>query len=95
MTTPGLGKYISGAIMFEETLFQSTSTGKKMTDCLKEQNIVPGIKVGVGGWVFRGGSCCCCCSAACWQHRAAQCCCILAGDAVCVGGLNATSQKPL
>lgn len=45
VTTPGLGKYISGAIMFEETLFQSTSTGKKMTDCLKEQNIVPGIKV--------------------------------------------------
>jgi fructose-bisphosphate aldolase class 1 len=44
-TTPGLGKYISGAIMFEETLFQSTSTGKKMTDCLKEQNIMPGIKV--------------------------------------------------
>lgn len=45
-TTPGLGKYISGAIMFEETLFQSTSSGKKMTDCLKEQNIMPGIKVG-------------------------------------------------
>jgi len=50
VTTPGLGKYISGAIMFEETLFQSTSTGKKMTDCLKEQNIVPGIKVRLGEW---------------------------------------------
>jgi fructose-bisphosphate aldolase class I len=48
VTTPGLGKYISGAIMFEETLFQSTSSGKKMTDCLKEQNIVPGIKVDKG-----------------------------------------------
>lgn len=47
MTTPGLGKYISGAILFEETLFQSTSSGKKMTDCLKEQNIVPGIKVSI------------------------------------------------
>lgn len=46
VTTPGLGKYISGAILFEETLFQSTSSGKKMVDCLKEQNIVPGIKVG-------------------------------------------------
>lgn len=42
VTTPGLGQYISGAIMFEETLFQSTSTGKKMVDCLKEQGIVPG-----------------------------------------------------
>jgi len=48
VTTPGLGKYISGAILFEETLFQSTSSGKKMTDCLKEQNIVPGIKVDKG-----------------------------------------------
>ena len=44
-TTPGLGEYISGAIMFEETLYQSTSDGKKMVDCLSEQNIVPGIKV--------------------------------------------------
>jgi fructose-bisphosphate aldolase class I len=48
LTTPGLGQYISGAILFEETLFQSTSTGKKMTDCLNEQGIVPGIKVDKG-----------------------------------------------
>jgi fructose-bisphosphate aldolase class I len=40
-----LGEYISGAILFEETLYQSTSEGKLMVDCLKEQNIVPGIKV--------------------------------------------------
>eukprot|EP00878_Enallax_costatus_P000073 GHUV01000097.1.p1 GENE.GHUV01000097.1~~GHUV01000097.1.p1 ORF type:complete len:378 (+),score=108.71 GHUV01000097.1:139-1272(+) len=48
VTTPGLGQYISGAILFEETLFQSTSTGKKMVDCLTEQSIVPGIKVDKG-----------------------------------------------
>jgi fructose-bisphosphate aldolase class I len=48
VTTPGLGQYISGAIMFEETLYQSTSTGKKMTECLNEQKIVPGIKVDKG-----------------------------------------------
>ncbi|GBF92888.1 fructose-bisphosphate aldolase, chloroplastic-like [Raphidocelis subcapitata] len=48
VTTPGLGKYISGAIMFEETLFQKTSTGKRMTECLTEQGIVPGIKVDKG-----------------------------------------------
>jgi fructose-bisphosphate aldolase class I len=48
LTTPGLGQYISGAILFEETLFQSTSTGKKMVDCLNEQGIVPGIKVDKG-----------------------------------------------
>merc|ERR1711990_248040 len=45
VTTPGLGEYISGAIMFEETLFQSSSEGKPFVDCLKEQGIVPGIKV--------------------------------------------------
>lgn len=45
VSAPGLGQYISGAILFEETLYQSTIDGKKMVDVLKEQNIVPGIKV--------------------------------------------------
>lgn len=44
-TTPGLGQYISGAILFEETLYQSTVSGRKFVDCLKDQDIVPGIKV--------------------------------------------------
>merc|ERR1711920_852117 len=48
VTTPGLGEYISGAIMFEETLYQSSKGGKTFVDCLKEQNIVPGIKVDKG-----------------------------------------------
>ena len=45
LTTPGLGEYISGAILFEETLYQSTTDGNKFVDCLRDQNIVPGIKV--------------------------------------------------
>lgn len=45
LTTPGLGEYISGSILFEETLYQSTTDGKKFVDCLKDENIVPGIKV--------------------------------------------------
>jgi len=45
VTAPGLGQYVSGAILFEETLYQSTTDGKKMVDVLQEQNIVPGIKV--------------------------------------------------
>ena len=46
VTTPGLGEYISGAILFEETLYQETRTpGKSMVDCLNDQGIVPGIKV--------------------------------------------------
>lgn len=45
VTAPRLGQYISGAILFEETLYQSTTDGRKMVDVLVEQNIVPGIKV--------------------------------------------------
>ena len=45
VTTPGLGDYISGAILFEETLYQSCSTGKTMVDELNGQGICAGIKV--------------------------------------------------
>ncbi|KAG6767856.1 hypothetical protein POTOM_026744 [Populus tomentosa] len=45
VTVPGLGECISGAILFEETLYQSTTDGRKIVDVLVEQNIVPGIKV--------------------------------------------------
>ncbi len=48
VTTPGLGKYISGAILFEETLYQKASTGKTMVEHLQENDIVPGIKVDKG-----------------------------------------------
>ncbi|XP_020097530.1 fructose-bisphosphate aldolase 3, chloroplastic-like [Ananas comosus] len=48
LTTGGLGEYISGAILFEETLYQSTTDGKKFVDCLRHENIMPGIKVDKG-----------------------------------------------
>lgn len=48
VTTPGLGEYISGAILFEETLYQSASTGKTMVEELNAQGIVAGIKVDKG-----------------------------------------------
>ena len=41
-------QYISGAIMFEETLYQSTAAGKPFVDVLKDAGIVPGIKVDTG-----------------------------------------------
>eukprot|EP00168_Porphyra_purpurea_P009724 TRINITY_DN2388_c0_g1_i3.p2 TRINITY_DN2388_c0_g1~~TRINITY_DN2388_c0_g1_i3.p2 ORF type:complete len:215 (-),score=70.68 TRINITY_DN2388_c0_g1_i3:334-978(-) len=47
-TAPDLGQYISGCIMFEETLFQSTGDGKQFVDVLNEQGIKPGIKVDTG-----------------------------------------------
>nr|ACN40657.1 unknown [Picea sitchensis] len=48
VSAPGLGQYISGSILFEETLYQSTTDGKKMVDVLVQQDIVPGIKVDKG-----------------------------------------------
>lgn len=45
VTTPGLGEYISGAILFEETLYQSCSTGKTMVEEMNAQGIIAGIKV--------------------------------------------------
>ncbi|KAK9153005.1 hypothetical protein Sjap_000485 [Stephania japonica] len=48
VSAPGLGNYVSGAIMFEETLYQSTTDGEKMVDVHVKQNIVPGIKVDKG-----------------------------------------------
>lgn len=44
----GLGDYISGAILFEETLFQSSKEGKQFVDCLNDIGIIPGIKVDKG-----------------------------------------------
>jgi fructose-bisphosphate aldolase class I len=47
-TTPGIGEYISGAILFEETLFQNDPAGKPFVDVLKSNGIIPGIKVDTG-----------------------------------------------
>jgi len=37
VTTPDLGQYISGVILFEETLYQSTLDGRKIVDVLLQQ----------------------------------------------------------
>ena len=47
-TAPGLGDYISGIILFEETLSQTTDEGGRIVDALRQQGIVPGIKVDKG-----------------------------------------------
>merc|ERR1719217_108748 len=47
-TTPGINQYISGAILYEETLFQDDPSGKPFVDVLKAANIIPGIKVDMG-----------------------------------------------
>ena len=48
ISTPGLGQYISGIILFEETLGQKTASDKTIPEAAWDQNIVPGIKVDKG-----------------------------------------------
>ena len=48
VTTDGLGEYISGIILFEETLGQKTDDGKTIPQAGWDQTIVPGIKVDKG-----------------------------------------------
>jgi fructose-bisphosphate aldolase class I len=45
LTTPGLGEFISGAILYDETIRQSKKNGTTFVKIMKEQGIVPGIKV--------------------------------------------------
>ena len=44
-TTEGIGEFLSGVILYDETIRQKTSDGTPMTELLEKQNIVPGIKV--------------------------------------------------
>jgi len=48
LTTPGLGEFISGVILFEETLSQTADDGKPLPQAAAEQGIMPGIKVDKG-----------------------------------------------
>jgi len=48
LTTPNLGDYISGVILFEETLVQKTDDGTLLPQMAEKQGIVPGIKVDKG-----------------------------------------------
>ena len=43
--TEGIGEFLSGVILYEETLRQNSSDGTPMPGLLEKQNIVPGIKV--------------------------------------------------
>lgn len=55
-TAPDLNKYISGCILYEETLFQeSPESGKAFVDTLNENGIIPGIKVDMGLKSLTGG----------------------------------------
>lgn len=48
VTAPGLEQYISGAILFDETIRQKISDGTPMVEVLARRDIIPGIKVDTG-----------------------------------------------
>lgn len=48
LETPGLGEFISGVILFEETLGQKNAGGELLAEVAWNQKIVPGIKVDKG-----------------------------------------------
>jgi fructose-bisphosphate aldolase class I len=47
-TTSGLGDFISGVILFDETIRQKTTDGTPLIEILHRQGIIPGIKVDKG-----------------------------------------------
>ena len=53
-TTPGVEAFISGVILFDETLRQSTQDGIPLSRILAEKGIIPGIKVDKGAKYMAG-----------------------------------------
>jgi fructose-bisphosphate aldolase class I len=47
-TTPGISEFVSGVILFDETLRQKTKDGVNFGEYLKKNGIIPGIKVDAG-----------------------------------------------
>jgi fructose-bisphosphate aldolase class I len=47
-TTAGVGEFISGVILFDETIRQKTSDSRTFVEALEQQGIIPGIKVDKG-----------------------------------------------
>ncbi len=48
LATPGLGEFVSGVILYEETLAQQADDGTPLAQLAARQGIVPGIKVDAG-----------------------------------------------
>src|SRR6266513_1860072 len=47
-TTAGVGEFISGVILFDETIRQKTRDDRTFVEALEQQGIIPGIKVDKG-----------------------------------------------
>jgi len=53
-TTAGIGEYISGVILFDETIRQAAADGTPFVKLLKEQGVISGIKVDKGARPMAG-----------------------------------------
>lgn len=54
LTTPGLAEHISGAILYDETLRQSTRDGTSFVEYMEAAGMLPGIKVDAGAHPLAG-----------------------------------------
>jgi fructose-bisphosphate aldolase, class I len=54
LTTPGLSQFVSGAILFDETIRQSTQAGTSFVQVMQEAGMLPGIKVDTGAKPLAG-----------------------------------------
>ncbi len=53
-STPSLGKYVSGAILYDETFHQTANDGRPLRQLLTGQHMLPGIKVDTGAKPLAG-----------------------------------------
>ena len=53
-TTPGAAEFISGVILYDETIRQKSSSGVPLTEVLTKQGLIPGIKVDTGAKPLAG-----------------------------------------
>jgi fructose-bisphosphate aldolase class I len=53
-STPEAGRYISGVILFDETLRQSAADGTRLADMITSAGMIPGIKVDKGAKPLAG-----------------------------------------
>ncbi|HSE94483.1 MAG TPA: class I fructose-bisphosphate aldolase, partial [Methylomirabilota bacterium] len=53
-TTKGMAEFISGVILFDETIRQKADDGTPLAEVLSRQGVIPGIKVDKGGKPLAG-----------------------------------------
>jgi fructose-bisphosphate aldolase class I len=54
LTTAGLGRHVSGAILYDETIRQSTRAGVPFVKVMQDAGVLPGIKVDMGAHPLAG-----------------------------------------